>query len=103
MKKVVNLLPKLLEFREEITLGIGRDSLIFGKSFLDRKNPVYQDYAKILFHQGIAALSIDKELEAEELLRFNEILSQNREKIRDEGGIERVVESAGIPEFGRRS
>jgi len=96
MKKVVNLLPKLLEFRDEITLGIARDTLIFGKSFLDRKNPVYQDYAKILFHQGIAALSIDKELEAEELLRFNEILSQNWEKIRDEGGIERVVESAGI-------
>jgi len=96
MKKVVNLLPQLLEFREEITLGIARDTLIFGKSFLDRKNPVYQDYAKILFHHGIATLSIDKELEAEDLLRFNEILSQNREKVREEGGIEQVVESAGI-------
>jgi hypothetical protein len=92
----VNLLPQLLEFREEITLGIARDTLIFGKSFLDRKNPVYQDYAKILFHHGIATLSIDKELEAEDLLRFNEILSQNREKVREEGGFERVVESAGI-------
>ena len=96
MKKVVNLLPKLLEFREEITLGIARDTLIFGKSFLDRKNPVYQDYAKILFHHGIAALKIEKELEPEELLRFNEILSQNWEKIREEGGIERVVDAAGI-------
>ena len=96
VKKVVSLLPKLLEFRDEITLGIARDTLIFGKDFLDRKNPVYQDYAKILFHHGIAALTVDKNLDAEELLRFNETLSQNREKIREEGGIERVVESAGI-------
>lgn len=96
MKKVVNLLPRLLEFREEITLGIARDTLVFGKSSLDPKNPVYQDYAKILFHHGIAALTIKKELEAEELLRFNEILTQNPEKIREEGGVERGVDSAGI-------
>jgi hypothetical protein len=40
MEKVVSLLPTLLEFREEITLGIARDSLIFGQNFLDRENPV---------------------------------------------------------------
>jgi len=96
VKKAVNLLPHLLEFRQEITLGIARDTLIFGKSFLDKKNPVYQDYARILFHHGIAALTVERNLDAEELLHFNETLSQTREKIREGGGIERVVESAGI-------
>ena len=83
VKKAVDLLPHLLEFNPEITLGIARDTLVFGKSFLDRKNPVYQDYAKLLFRHGIAALTVEKNLGAEELLRFNEILSQNRQKVRD--------------------
>ena len=96
MKKVLSLLSTLLEFREEITLGVARDTLIFSKEFLDRKNPVYQDYAKILFHHGIAAFTVVRGLEAEELLRFNEILGRNRDEIREEGGIERAVETAEI-------
>ena len=51
---------------------------------------------KYYFTMGLQRSRIEKRPEAEELLRFNEILSQNREKIREEGGIERVVESAGI-------
>ncbi len=96
MQKVVSLLAALLEFREEITLGIARDTLIFEQSFLDRKNPVYKDYAKVLFSRGIAALTFEKKLEEEEILRFNEILSLSQENIREKGGIERMVDSASI-------
>jgi HEAT repeats len=96
MEKVVSLLATLLEFREEITLGIARDSLIFEKSFLDRKNPVYRDYAKVLFSRGIVKLTFEKRLEAEEMIRFNEILGFNQETIREKGGLERIIDSACI-------
>ena len=95
-EKVASLLPALLEFREEITLGIARDTLIFEQSFLDRKNPVYKDYAKVLFSRGIGALTFERKLEAEELLRFNEMLSLSQENIREKGGIEQMIDSAGI-------
>jgi len=97
MEKIVSLLPTLLEFREEITLGIARDTLIFEQNFLDRKNPVYKDYAKVLFSRGIATITFVKNLEAEEILRFNEILSLSQENIRERGGIEGMIGSAHIP------
>jgi hypothetical protein len=96
VEKVVSLLPTLLEFREEITLGIARDSLIFEKSFLDRKNPVYKDYAKVLFSRGVVTLTFEKRLEADEILRFNEILGLSQETIREKGGVEGMVDSASI-------
>jgi hypothetical protein len=96
VERVVSLLPKLLEFREEINLGVARDSLIFDQSFLDRKNPVYIDYAKALFSRGIVAITFERKLEADELFRFNEILGLSQENIREKGGIERAIDSAGM-------
>lgn len=96
MQKVVSLLPALLEFREEITLGIARDTLIFEQSFLDRKNPVYKDYAKVLFSRGIATITFARKLEAEEIHRFNEILGLSLENIREKGGVEQMINSASI-------
>jgi HEAT repeat protein len=96
MKRVMNLLAQLLEYRKEITLGVARDSLIFEQKLLDQKNPVYRDYAKILFSHSIAAVTFEKNLEEEELLQFNEILSRNRENIRENGGISQTAHDAGI-------
>jgi hypothetical protein len=55
-----------MEYRGEITLGVARDALIFEQIFLDQKNPVYRDYAKILFSHGIVALTFEKNLEERE-------------------------------------
>ncbi len=96
MKKVINVLARLLEFREEIALGVARDALIFEQKFLDQKNPVYREFAKILFNHGIAALIFQKNLEEEELLRFNQILRQKWETIRENGGIKQTIDNAGF-------
>ncbi len=96
MKRVMNLLGQLLEYRKEITLGVARNSLIFEQKLLDQKNPVYRDYAKILFSHGIAALTFERNLEEEELLQFNEILSRTRESVRENGGISQTTYDAGI-------
>jgi len=96
MKKVMTLFAQLLEYRREITLGVARNALIFEQKFLDQKNPVYRDYAKILFSQGIVALTFEKNLEEKELLQFNEILSRSREKVRENGGISQATDQAGI-------
>ena len=96
LEKVMKLIPQLFEFREEINLGIARDTLILDQNFLDKKNPVYKEYAKILFHRNIAALTFEKKIEFEELVHFNEILAMSLEKILEKGGIERIIENAGI-------
>ncbi|HSR10775.1 MAG TPA: HEAT repeat domain-containing protein, partial [Thermodesulfobacteriota bacterium] len=96
VRKVLDLLVQLLDYRREITLGVARDMLIFEQKFLDQKNPVYRDYARILFSRGIATITFEKDVGEEELLTFNEILSRNRESLRQDGGIEKAVLDAGI-------
>ncbi len=89
-------LGRLLEFREKITLGIARDVIVVGKYHLDKKNPVYRDYAKSLFQLGIVTLTIDRCLSDEEFLRFNAILGLNRERLKNEGGLPAVIQSSGF-------
>ena len=96
IKKVMSLLGRLLEFREKITLGIARDVIVVEKYHLDKKNPVYRDYAKSLFQLGIATLTIDRDLTEEEFLKFNEILGLNRERLKDEGGLPAILQGSGL-------
>jgi hypothetical protein len=95
-KKVMNLLGRLLEFREKITLGIARDVIVVGKYHLDKKNPVYRDYARSLFQLGIATLTFDRGLSDEEFLRFNAILGLNKEHLKSEGGLPAIIQSSGF-------
>ena len=95
IKKVMGLLRQLLEFREKLTLGIARDVIVVDKSHLDKKNPVYRDYAKTLFQLGIAALTIHKNLTEEEFLQFNGILCLNRERVKEQGGVLSLLQNFG--------
>jgi len=96
IKKVMDLLRQLLEFREKLTLGIARDVIVIDKFHLDKKNPVYRDYAKCLFQLGIATLTIHKDLTEEEFLKFNGILCLNRERLKDQGGILSLFQASEI-------
>ena len=43
VKKVMDLLRQLLEFREKLALGIAREVIVIEKFHLDKNNPVYRD------------------------------------------------------------
>jgi HEAT repeat protein len=94
--KVLRLLRQLLEFQPVLTVGIARDTLIIGDSYLDRNNPIYRDFARVLFGHGIAAVSFSGDLLAEELQRFNEILSLKKDDVRSQGGAGVMIAAAGI-------
>ena len=96
LEKATNRIPQLFEFREEITLGVARETLVFDQTLLDKKNPVFKEYAKILFRHNIGALTFEKKIEFEELVHFNEILAMSPEKILEKGGIEQVIEDRKI-------
>jgi len=96
LEKVMKRIPRLFDFREEVTLGIAKDTLILDENFLDKKNPVYKEYAKILFNHNITALTFEKKIEFEELVHFNEILATSPEKIQEKGGIEQVIADNNI-------
>ncbi len=96
VKKALGLLAKLMGPRDEITLGVARNTLIFDQNHLDKKNPVYQDYAAALFKLGIIAVTFARNLDEGELLQFNRTLRMRRAEAREKGGIQRVLDEEGV-------
>ncbi len=68
-------LQKLFEIRAEITLGIAKDALIVDEFTLDRRNPVFREFAQTLHTKGIAAITFSMGLSQRDLTRLHEIIS----------------------------
>ncbi|MBN1957515.1 MAG: hypothetical protein JXQ81_00955 [Desulfuromonadales bacterium] len=71
------IFAKLCQFRETITLGVAPETLVFENNWLDGSNPVYRDFSHFLSALDIAAISFHSGLDAQELIQFNQILSQS--------------------------
>jgi len=95
--RAYEVLTKLFEIRQEMTLGVAKDTLFVGQDYLDKKNPVYRDFALSMNQQGIAAVTFVRGLDREEMVRFHRIITARQEEIMTMGGIAKVVENAGIP------
>ena len=66
---------KLLELKQEISIGSAQTTLLFGEYALDRDNPVFRAFAEALFKKGIAAVTVAAGITADEMLRFLSCLS----------------------------
>jgi hypothetical protein len=94
--RAYGILQKMFEIRDEMTLGVAKDTLLVGNDYLDQKNPVYRDFALSMNQQGIAAVTFMRGLDKEELERFHRILTTKPDDIRTSGGIEKVISDATI-------
>jgi HEAT repeat protein len=95
--RAYEVLVKLFEIRQEMTLGVAKDTLFVGQDYLDQRNPVYRDFALSMNQQGIAAVTFMRGLDREQLVRFHRIITAKPDEITAMGGIAKVVENAGIP------
>lgn len=73
--RAFDYLEKLFEIRNEITLGVAADILIIDEYTLDRKNPVFHEFANLLHSRGVAAVTFMSGLVRDELVSLHEILS----------------------------
>lgn len=74
LQKTHNHLLRLLELRETITIGIAGDSLAIDQYTLDKKNPVYREFALSLSSKGISAITFSAGIEPNELVLLNELV-----------------------------
>jgi hypothetical protein len=77
IEKAFELLRKLFEMRSSIALGIAKDALVIDEYTLDKKNPVFQEFALSLHRKGIAAVTFDSALEVGELVSFHELITMH--------------------------
>ena len=95
--RAYDVMLKLFAVRDEMTLGVAKDTLFVGQDYLDQKNPVYRDFALSLNAQGITAVTFKNGLDLGELDRFHRIITTRPEDILGAGGIEKVVASMDVP------
>lgn len=97
IERAYEVLLKLFAIRTEMTFGVAKDTLFVGQDYLDRKNPVYRDFALSLNAQGIAAVTFSRGLDLAELERFHRIITTKPQDVTAAGGIARVVASMDMP------
>ena len=90
LQKVLTRYNLLLDFASEITIGVARDTLIVEGISFEKANPVFRDFARILFDLGIGTLVLRPGISLEELRNFILLLGLRREDVQKHGGIENV-------------
>jgi predicted transcriptional regulator len=80
-----------------ITLIALKEGIGVGDQVLDAKSPVLADFAGILKHYEIATVTIKKNLKANELARFLQLICLDRAKIVAKGGMAAVVGELEFP------
>jgi hypothetical protein len=88
-------LDELLEFSDEVTIGIARDTLMVGNSTLE-KNAVFSDLAQNLFDCDIAVLSIRRSVTHHDLCTFFRLLGETTADIRATGGFSQRLRERGV-------
>jgi HEAT repeat protein len=94
--KIVELQTRLLGAQPHITIGIAKDSLLVGNAFLDRKNQVNQDFARLLFGHGIAAITFTGGLAGTEIIAFCRCAGMKKDAASEGGGLPGLLSAAGV-------
>lgn len=79
LNRVFEFLQQLFELRPEITLKVAKDVLIIDESYLDKKNPIYKEFALSLSAKTIAYLTFSQGLTKEELFTFYQYIAKDTE------------------------
>jgi HEAT repeat protein len=95
-EKVRAILQDFFELSNHFTLGIAKDTLMLGTKALDRKIPVFQNFAQILFEHGIVGLTFFRDLTVDELMDFDHIISQKRNDVHHQGGVATLLSKAKV-------
>lgn len=95
LEKAYETMLELFEMRTEITLSVAKDTLLIDEYRLDRKNPVFSEFALALSRMGIVSVSFVKGMTRDEVFAFHGLLA------RGEGGVTAealadLVEKAGL-------
>ncbi len=95
-QKVLSILQNYFQYSNHLTLGVAQDVLLWGTKTLDKKNIVFQGFARILFSHGIVSLTLLRGLTSGELMEFDYIISQSRNEVYRQGGVAVLLSRAKV-------
>ena len=95
-EKLAARFDRLIADRSELTFGITKNSIVIRSMRPSLDNVAFRVFAGTLFRHGIVAVTFRKGLAPDELVKFNELLLEKRDRIREKGGIEEAIQQTGI-------
>jgi hypothetical protein len=81
LSNALKFLKQLFELRPEITLAVAKDMLIIDNYHLDKKNPVYREFALSLNKMNIAYVAFKTGITKDELYGFQSFLAEKTEDL----------------------
>ena len=93
LKKAYDFLQKLFELRAEISFAIAKETIIIDDYYLDKKNPVYREFALHLSRLNIASVTFTTGISEEEIYTFHKLLADKAEDISKEEFAEKIVKA----------
>jgi hypothetical protein len=96
IQRAHGILCRLLETSPSLTVGVARDCLFVGDSYLDRKNLVFRDFSLALHARDIASITFVAGLPREHIQGLCSVLTRDPLEIREAGGIRQVMLAASI-------
>ena len=79
LSRTYGFLEKLFEIRSEITLAVAKDTIIIDDFKLDKKNPVFREFALNLSKMNIAYVTLKTGITQDELYQFHSFLLEKVE------------------------
>jgi hypothetical protein len=81
LNNAFKFLQQLFGLRPEITLAIAKDTIIIDEYQLDKKNPVFREFALTLHKMNIAYLVFKTGITKDELYRFHSLLTEQTDNL----------------------
>jgi hypothetical protein len=81
LSNAFKFLKQLFEIRPHITLAVAKDTIIIDKYHLDKKNPVFRDFALALSHMHIAYINLKNGITKDELYRFHRFITEKNDDL----------------------
>lgn len=74
-------LKQLFEIRPQITLAVAKDTIIIDKYHLEKKNPVFKDFALTLSKMNIAYVTLKIGITKDELYGFHRFITEKQDDL----------------------
>ncbi len=94
LKRACDSFRGLFGQKPEVVLAVAKDSLIFDDLPLDRKNPVYREFALTLSRMNIITVTFQSGVAVDELYEFHMLLSKSSKELSSYALLQGAVQGA---------
>ena len=102
ISRTLTILNRFWDDNRLLSLGITPTTIYVNNRRIEQQDPVYREFARFFFHVGVASISFHKGLDAQELIRFHQLLQSRDESTLQEESFAILLEQKNITNISVR-